>query len=268
MLTLASLISLSGLISSMAQSQFQNLNFEMGNPVSANDPGGSYLVTTTSALPHWTVEIGGAAASSDSTKCEHCGARLATVSCPSCFGMMFLGAKFCSHCGAAADRTEVAGETKHFCPRCKTELQSVLVGKTHLEECPRCEGIWADPASLQQVCADREQQTAVLGMPTSQSAESAPFEEHIHYIPCPVCKQLMNRVNFDNCSGVVVNVCGQHGTWMDKDELRRIVEFVRAGGLDKARQAQIDELKERELRAQSAPVGAIAPEDFMGGDPV
>jgi len=36
----------------------------------------------------------GAAAPSDATSCEHCGARLATGACPSCFGMMFVGEKF------------------------------------------------------------------------------------------------------------------------------------------------------------------------------
>ncbi len=176
----------------------------------------------------------GAAASSDAPRCEHCGARLATVACPSCFGMMFVGAKFCSHCGAKADRTEVADGPHEICPRCRVEMEAVLIGKTHLEECPRCEGVWADADSVRQICADQEQQAAVLGMPTSQTAAAASIEEHIHYIPCPVCKTLMNRVNFAHCSGVIVNVCTQHGTWFDKDELRRIVEFIRAGGLEAA----------------------------------
>ena len=195
----------------------------------------------------------GAAASSDSPQCEHCGARLATVACPSCFGMMFVGAKFCSHCGAKADRTEVAAGTHEFCPRCRVEMEAVLIGQTHLEECPRCEGIWADADSLQQICADREQQAAVLGMATAtQAPESINLEAHIRYVPCPVCKNLMNRVNFAHCSGVIVNVCNQHGTWFDKDELRRIVEFIRAGGLEQERTRQIAELEEEQRRARAS----------------
>jgi Zn-finger nucleic acid-binding protein len=196
----------------------------------------------------------GAAASSDSPRCEHCGARLATVACPSCFGMMFVGAKFCSHCGTKAERTEVAAETHEFCPRCRVEMEAVLIGKTHLEECPHCEGIWADADSLQQICADREQQAAVLGMATPQAAATVNIEEHIHYIPCPVCKDLMNRVNFAHCSGVIVNVCTKHGTWFDKDELQRIVEFIRAGGMDKDRAEQIQELEASKRQARDAAV--------------
>ena len=131
-------------------------------------------------------------------------------------------------------------------------MESVLIGKTHLEECPKCEGVWADGDAVRQICADQEQQAAVLGTPVSQTAESAEFEERVHYIPCPVCKDLMNRVNFPQCSNVIVNVCGRHGTWFDKDELRRIVEFIRSGGLEKSRSRQMEELEERQQQARTA----------------
>src|SRR5215470_1995996 len=105
----------------------------------------------------------GSPASTDSTRCEHCGARLATVACPSCFGMMFVGAKFCSHCGAKSDRKDVTPGVGGHCPRCRTALEAVLIGNTNLCECPSCEGIWADVEALDQICADREKQAAVLG---------------------------------------------------------------------------------------------------------
>jgi Zn-finger nucleic acid-binding protein len=193
----------------------------------------------------------GAPASTDATRCEHCGARLATVACPSCFGMMFVGAKFCSHCGAPAARAEVAGAAPQLCPRCRTELEAVAIGSTSLRECPKCEGIWADAAALSQICADRERQAAVLGMASNLPADESGEPEKVRYLPCPVCAKLMNRVNFAHCSHVVVDVCMQHGTWFDKDELRRIVEFIRAGGLDAARAREIAELEQQrhELKA-------------------
>jgi Zn-finger nucleic acid-binding protein len=193
----------------------------------------------------------GAAASSDAARCEHCGARLATVACPSCFGLMFVGAKFCSHCGARADRTEVEADSHQLCPRCRVEMNAVVVGNTDLKECPKCEGIWAAAASLEQICSDREKQAAVLGMAAPiATPDSGEVEKNIRYVPCPVCSTLMNRVNFAHCSHVVVDVCVKHGTWFDKDELRRIVEFIRAGGLEEARAREISELeaKQRELR--------------------
>src|SRR5215472_14043920 len=86
----------------------------------------------------------GAPAASDATRCEHCGARLATVACPSCFGLIFLGAKFCSHCGAKIERTETAPETKLMCPRCRVAMEAVTVGNSNLTECSKCEGLWID----------------------------------------------------------------------------------------------------------------------------
>jgi Zn-finger nucleic acid-binding protein len=196
----------------------------------------------------------GAPVSSDATQCEHCGARLAMVACPSCFGMVFAGAKFCSHCGAAIAREEVAATTTELCPRCKVNMDAVMIGKENLRECPHCEGIWVDMASLQRICADREEQAAVLGnaapLPTADGTS-----ENIRYLPCPVCNTLMNRVNFAHCSHVIVDVCRAHGTWFDKDELRRIVEFIRAGGLDIAREQEIADLDQKERAMRAAQLG-------------
>jgi Zn-finger nucleic acid-binding protein len=211
----------------------------------------------------------GAPASTDSTRCEHCGARLATAACASCFGMMFLGEKFCSHCGAQAARAEMPAATKEPCPRCRVELKAVIIGNTNLRECAQCEGIWADADALQKICTDREQQAAVLGVAgTLPAAAEVNVEEHIHYLPCPVCQQLMNRVNFAHCSHVIVNVCKRHGTWFDKDELRQMVEFIRAGGLEESRSREIAELEEERRRGrevQSIGTGSL-PASPVGTD--
>jgi Zn-finger nucleic acid-binding protein len=125
-------------------------------------------------------------------------------------------------------------------------MTAIELGATKVLECSRCEGIWADKVSLDEICADRERQAAVLGMPSHLPAgEAGDVEKNIRYVPCPVCKKLMNRVNFAHCSHVIVDVCSAHGTWFDKDELRRIVEFIRAGGLEQAREKELAELEEQ-----------------------
>jgi Zn-finger nucleic acid-binding protein len=199
----------------------------------------------------------GAAASTDASHCDHCGARLATVACPSCFGMIFAGAKFCSHCGARVDRMELPSGKACPCPRCHTAMQAVAVGDTSLLECQKCEGLWVNTDSLEQICADREKQSAVIGLPMNLPAPDSSKVEVVRYIPCPICHQLMARINFAHCSGVVVDVCKPHGTWFDQNELRRVVEFIRAGGMDKAREEKKEEL-EHELQSLSAARAAAA----------
>ena len=132
-------------------------------------------------------------------------------------------------------------------------MSTVRVGASPLEECARCGGIWVDKISFEQICSDRDKQAAVLG---AASALADPgevnLEQKIRYVPCPLCRTLMHRVNFAHCSHVVVDVCKDHGTWFDKDELRQIVEFIRAGGLEAARAKEIAELekRERQLKAE------------------
>jgi Zn-finger nucleic acid-binding protein len=171
--------------------------------------------------------------------------------------MMFIGQKFCPHCGARADRQDSEAEaTPEPCPRCKATMDAVVIGGSHVRECSRCEGIWTDTETLRQICADREQQASVLGMATHIPSNTVrELDKAIHYLPCPVCGELMNRVNFANFSGIIVQVCRQHGTWFDRDELRLVVEFIRDGGMDKARAREIANLDEDRRMAQAREFG-------------
>lgn len=196
----------------------------------------------------------GAAASTAATRCLFCDARLATVACPSCFGMMFVGDRHCPRCGALPAREEIETEAAgRDCPRCRVPLASVAVGAAKMRECARCGGLWMSAAAFEQICADREQQSAVLHAASPHSAKASDHIDagKVRYVPCPECGQLMNRVNFAHCSGVVIDICKGHGTWFDRDELSEIVDFIRAGGLEAARAREKQKLEdERRLLRQ------------------
>jgi Zn-finger nucleic acid-binding protein len=184
----------------------------------------------------------GAATSTAAPVCQFCNSRLATVACPSCFAMMFSGSRHCPRCGAVAATPQVSEAKDRKCPRCQRELALVKIGATAVLECEQCFGLWIGVASFEKICADHEQQAAVLGQ-----ASHAPVQEtsRVKYVPCPECSQLMNRMNFARCSGVIVDVCKQHGTWFDCDELSRIVEFIRDGGLNASRAKEKLEIAEQ-----------------------
>jgi Zn-finger nucleic acid-binding protein len=135
-----------------------------------------------------------------------------------------------------------------------------------LSGCARCAGVWAGAASFKTICADRETQAAYLGEgsflpgPPVSDPQSSP----IVYRPCAVCGELMNRFNFANCSGVVLDSCRPHGVWFDPDELRRIVEFIRGGGLDLARDKERRSLElERRRLAQATAYSEKRPSEFQ-----
>jgi Zn-finger nucleic acid-binding protein len=205
----------------------------------------------------------GAAASIDSTKCDHCGAGLATVACASCFGMIFLGSKFCPHCGARAGRIEDENETTNLsCPRCQVSLQSVAIGpagEVKVHECPKCVGLWVNVETFEAICSDREQQALVLGGASSPPARIELKLEEVRYLSCPRCRTLMNRVNFAGRSGVIIDACRGHGTWFDRNELQNIVNFIRSGGLEIARERQQEQLEATKRRVTPVPAGSIGP---------
>lgn len=201
----------------------------------------------------------GAAIASDAPQCRYCESKLATVACPSCFGMMFIGSKHCPHCGASAAQATAAPLSVLKCPRCKTDMASVTIGAEAMRECERCGGLWVEVAAFEKICADREEQSAVLGKaiqaPAQQTAAGA--TQSVSYAPCPQCGLLMNRLNFARCSGVIVDVCKGHGTWFDRDELRGIVEFVRGGGMESSRQKEKMEIEFERQQLHAEQVAAM-----------
>lgn len=151
----------------------------------------------------------------------------------------------------AVQRVETRASEVCTCPRCRVNTKEVALGKSTLRECPVCEGLWVDTVALHQICTDRERQVTILGTAADiKPAANLPLER-VRYVPCPICKTLMHRVNFAKCSNVIVDVCKPHGTWFDKDELHRIVKFISAGGMDVVRAKELEHLQQqrRELEA-------------------
>lgn len=192
---------------------------------------------------------GGPAGPGDAS-CRYCRAALATVSCPACFALMFEGSVYCPACGARRART-AGSDRKAPCPGCRGTMRDVQVGDTAMLECERCHAVWVDAATFEHLCANRESQAAVLHQ-FGATAARAETREIVRYRKCVACGTMMNRLNFGKLSGTIVDVCKGHGTLLDAGELNAIVRFIQGGGLDRARQRQIEDLKEQEQRLRMA----------------
>ncbi len=191
--------------------------------------------------------------------CNFCDTRLATVMCPSCFGMVFDGAKHCVHCGGElrAERVVHHGdETEHCCPRCDEhpKLRVEVVSGIPLERCAQCEGLWIERDVVERVYESAEEMPDVEAL-ASGGRSAGPTGDGVFkpegYIRCPHCDKMMNRHNFGRFSGVIIDICRDHGTWFDADELRRIVEFIKSGGLEKQARREREELREEMRRMRS-----------------
>lgn len=146
----------------------------------------------------------------------------------------------------------------------------MLKGDLHgipLHECTKCLGLWLDAATFERICRDAEQQATVLANGRSMGAANAIGT--VRYLRCPQCRDLMHRVNFARCSGVIVDVCRSHGTWFDANELHRIVQFIRAGGMTRSREKEKAALAEERRRWQAIrsapdPMGHSMPASTVG----
>jgi hypothetical protein len=59
----------------------------------------------------------------------------------------------------------------------------------------------------------------------------------------------MLRRNFRKSSGVILDVCGEHGSWLDADELEQITGFILSGGAPSPVLADPPERPRNEARA-------------------
>ncbi|MCI0418002.1 MAG: zf-TFIIB domain-containing protein [Acidobacteria bacterium] len=135
----------------------------------------------------------------------------------------------------------------------------IQLGTSQLSECRACGGIWVTKDSFEKICQDREQQEAVLGRPVLETPEQeATAKPRRVYVPCPACKKLMNRMNFAGCSGIVIDWCKEHGTWLDHTEFPQIIAFIHNGGLRKAREREREMLQaeSRRLRLKELQLAA------------
>jgi Zn-finger nucleic acid-binding protein len=126
-------------------------------------------------------------------------------------------------------------------------MRWITVGDLDRLECDACDGTWIEADAFERLRASHESQAAVLhGGPAGQRSAVSP--QPTTYRPCLRCGTMMNRLNFGRRSGAVIDVCRGHGTFLDRGELHQVVRFIHDGGLDRARRADIEELREEQRR--------------------
>lgn len=138
------------------------------------------------------------------------------------------------------------------CPAC--DARPALLrqqGEHESFRCTRCGGFWV-PATKLAVLARRADEFRVPSEQAGAVRRGPAAPGPVRYRPCPACGELMNRQNYARVSGVIVDECRAHGTWFDPEELHRVLDFIRAGGLDRQRARELEELRERERRARLA----------------
>ena len=187
----------------------------------------------------------GAIARNDDELCDYCGSGIVQVVdrgsliCPECYARNLDDARFCLGCGVGFDPQSPRPTLSELrCPCCERWMTSREVGGLEIQECPKCHGLWA-PEDRFDSLVDRATAAAQdRGVDEDVSAPRVdggnPIDNPVEYRRCPTCDALMIRRNFRKRSGVIVDRCHEHGTWLDAHELERIAGFVLSGRAERA----------------------------------
>lgn len=164
---------------------------------------------------------------------------------------MFVGAQFCPHCGTKIPAPDPVDGKSLKCPGCLGEMHPVKLGATPMYQCDQCGSAWLAPGDFATLCGDREARgTVMTSLGGGAAAVTPSISTKVRYVHCAVCDKVMNRVNFGKSSGIIVDVCKNHGVWFERDELRGVLQFVANGGIDRMRASEAEQ-----KAAQSTAIG-------------
>ncbi len=162
--------------------------------------------------------------------CTHCNAPLPKDSI------------ICAYCGARNDidlgggkkRLDLRPHEKRTCPVCDIALITVDIGvklPLYVDHCESCFGLFFDNEELETLIKAKVQPHSNVNYKKLRELNDNPrYVDIVTYRHCPVCDTVMNRTNYAKRSGVIMDVCKEHGIWLDPSELTQILEWSAVTG--------------------------------------
>jgi Zn-finger nucleic acid-binding protein len=163
--------------------------------------------------------------------------------CTHCSAPLPANTNLCTYCGTRND-VDLHGKqaysvermvSERICPNCGTTLQTVRLNLDKpfaVERCDTCFGLFFDPGEVEILLESSVSNVFDINTLHLDNINKDRYlkNQQFRYVKCPACRVLMNRVNFGQRSGVVVDQCKIHGIWLDNGELTHLLEWKKAGG--------------------------------------
>lgn len=205
--------------------------------------------------------------SANSGKCAHCNAALTH------------GQVRCVYCGGLTD-VDLSGrhyysthqpEKPRICAGCGQEMKTINLQSQdkpfYIERCENCMGLFFDPGEIDAFIDDAVREVYSIDHLRLFGMLQEPRTEVVRYVKCPVCSNVMNRINFGKSSGVILDHCREHGLYLDAGELKRILQWARAGGhkRQQERESEAVDLESQKLRPMLFPTESMDRSDNDAG---
>ncbi len=163
--------------------------------------------------------------------------------CTSCSAPLPANTNRCNYCSTRSDvdlhaklpyKVEKLA-THRICPNCEKVLQTIRLKTAEplfIERCHTCFGLFFDKGEIELILQSSVSNVFDINLAHIDNINKDRYRkpQKIRYLKCPECRRLMNRVNFGQRSGVVVDRCIIHGLWLDSGELTHLLEWKKAGG--------------------------------------
>jgi len=182
----------------------------------------------------------GAQVAAEAHDCSYCGAAIVrdpaklSLICPECFARNADASRFCTACGVAFAPEPLPVEGQELpCPACETRMPPSQVAGIAVNECPGCRGLWVAGDHFDALVkrAVRASEERAPGSDPPRTTGGNPARQELRYRRCPECDHFMLRTNYRRSSGIILDQCRSHGTWLDADELEQVAGFILSGSL-------------------------------------
>lgn len=202
--------------------------------------------------------------SADATCCDYCGSTIVrdrdqlSLICPECFGRSADDSRFCTACGLAFRPEQVRIDGHELpCPACSSLMPPREIAGIGLNECLSCHGLWVSGSGFDTLVSRaieaRESASEAKRLASKPRVTgSNPAVQQVQYRNCPECDGHMQRRNYRKRSGIIIDSCPKHGTWLDADELEQIAGFILSGGKGKEVQRKSSTERLRDMNATQA----------------
>ncbi|MEZ0230089.1 MAG: zf-TFIIB domain-containing protein, partial [Planctomycetota bacterium] len=119
-------------------------------------------------------------------------------------------------------------EEQFLCPRCQLPLDFVVDKEVQFLGCQKCYGLWVtEPDLYSYVEKSGSPRVFVAFVELHEKMVSGQLKKGSMRL-CPFCKEKLARAQFGEHPLVLLDRCPEHGTWLDRTELNKVIRSARA----------------------------------------